>query len=203
MIETGNKTEQVFPESDPRRKRLKEIFNERAFLRKKPGEPPFKLASGGTSDVFFDCKLVTQDPEGISLIAELIFDRISTTYEADSIGGIQTGAIPIGTAVAQLSWSRKKPIQGFWVRQEKKTHGTEKWIEGNLKPRSNVVIVEDVTTKGNSVFESIDHVRELQCNIVEVISLVDREEGARERLSDAGYKFSPIFTISEFSQSKT
>ncbi len=195
-----NKPEEVsFPESDPRRKRLKQIFNEKAFLKRKPGEEPFKLASGGSSLVFFDCKLVTQDPEGISLIAELIFERISK-YNVESIGGIQTGAIPIETAVAELSFIRKKPISGFWVRQERKTHGTEKWIEGNLKPRSNVVIVEDVTTKGNSVFESIERVRELECNILEVISLVDREEGARKRLADAGYRFTPMFTISEFSQ---
>ncbi len=40
--------EDSFPKSDPRMKRLKEIFNEKAFLRKKPGEPPFKLASGGS-----------------------------------------------------------------------------------------------------------------------------------------------------------
>lgn len=190
--------EEAFPENDPRRKRLKEIFNEKAFLRKKPGELPFRLASGGTSNVFFDCKMVTQDPEGISLVAELIFERISR-FKVDSIGGIQTGAIPIETAVAQLSFARRMPIQGFWVRQEKKTHGTEKWIEGNLKPGSKVVIVEDVTTKGNSVFESIDHVCELNCDIVEVISLVDREEGARKRIEDAGYRFSPMFTISEFS----
>jgi len=188
-----------FASSDERWKRLKILFEKRAFLRRSALEKPFKLASGGSSFVFFDCKLVTQDPEGISLIAELIFDRISK-YDVDSIGGIQTGAIPIGTAVAQLSFMRKKPIQAFWVRQEKKTHGTEKWIEGNLKPRSNVVIVEDVTTKGNSVFDSIERVRELECNIVEVISLVDREEGARKRLADAGYKFASMFTISEFSQ---
>jgi len=196
-----DKLDPEFPDSDPRRKRLKEIFNERAFLRKKPGEEPFRLASGGTSNVFFDCKLVTQDPEGISLIAELIFERISK-YEVDAIGGIQTGAIPIETAVAQLSFSRKRPINGFWVRQEKKTHGTEKWIEGNLKSKSNVVIVEDVTTKGNSVFESIDRVRDLECKIVEVISLVDREQGARKRISDAGYRFTPMFIISEFSGDK-
>ena len=57
-----------------------------------------------------------------------------------------------------------------------------------------------MTTKGNSVFESIERVRELECNIIEVISLVDREEGARKRLVDAGYKFESMFTISEFSQ---
>ncbi len=146
MESNGAKREDSFPKSDPRMKRLKEIFSEKAFVRKKPGEPPFKLASGGSELVFFDCKRVTQDPEGISLISELIFERISD-YAVDAIGGIQTGAIPIETAVAQLSFVKKKPIQGFWVREEKKTHGTEKWIEGNLEPRSNVVIVEDVTTR--------------------------------------------------------
>jgi len=149
--------------------------------------------------VFFDCKRVTEDPEGIVLIADLIFERISGRA-VDAIGGIQTGAIPIETAVAQLSFLRNKPINGFWVREQKKTHGTEKWIEGNLEPHSSVVIVEDVTTKGNSVFNSIDRVRELECQILEVISLVDREEGARKRLADAGYIFTPMFTISEFSK---
>jgi orotate phosphoribosyltransferase len=190
--------EYAFPRSDARWTRLKKIFEEKAFLRKKPNEKPFKLASGGSSYVFFDCKLVTQDPEGIELIAELIFDRVSK-LGIDSIGGIQTGAIPICTAVALLSYLKKNPIQAFWVRQEKKSHGTEKWVEGNLAPGSNVVIVDDVTTKGNSVFEAIERVLELNCKIVEVISLVDREEGAKARIANAGCNFASMFTISDFS----
>ena len=189
---------ETFSRSDPRWVRLKEIFEKKAFLRKNPGEKPFKLASGGSSYVFFDCKLVTQDPEGIDLIAELLFDRVSR-LGIDSIGGIQTGAIPVCTAVALLSYIKKNPIQAFWVRQEKKSHGTEKWIEGNLAPGSKVVVVDDVTTKGNSVFEAIERVLELNCQIVEVISLVDREEGARARIGNAGYKFASMFTISDFS----
>ncbi len=175
------------------------LFEEKAFLRRKPNEAPFKLASGGSSSVFFDCKQVTQDAEGIYLIAELIFDAVSG-LEIDSIGGIQTGAIPICTAVALVSHLKHLPIQAYWVRQEKKTHGTEKWIEGNLRPGSRVVVVDDVTTKGNSVFEAIERVRELQCEIVGVISLVDREEGARSRIINAGYKFASMFTISDFSK---
>jgi orotate phosphoribosyltransferase len=177
---------------------LKEIFEKKAFLRKKSGEKPFKLASGGSSYIFFDCKLVTQDPQGIDLIAELIFDRVSK-LGIDSIGGIQTGAIPICTAVALLSYIKKNPIQAFWVRQEKKSHGTEKWIEGDLAPGSKVVVIDDVTTKGNSVFEAIERVLELNCRIIEVISLVDREEGARTRIANSGYKFESMFTISDFS----
>jgi orotate phosphoribosyltransferase len=193
-----NSNEDAFPRSDPRWIRLKEIFEKKAFLRKKPDEKPFKLASGGSSYVFFDCKLVTQDPEGIDLIAELIFDRVSK-LGIDSIGGIQTGAIPICTAVALLSYIKLNPIQAFWVRQEKKSHGTEKWIEGNLAPGSKVVVIDDVTTKGNSVFEAIERVLELNCKIVEVISLVDREEGARARIANSGYQFAWMFTISDFS----
>jgi orotate phosphoribosyltransferase len=190
--------EYAFPRSDLRWARLKKIFEEKAFLRKKPDEKPFKLASGGSSYLFFDCKLVTQDPEGIDLIGELIFDRVSK-LGIDSIGGIQTGAIPICTAVALLSYLKKNPIRAFWVRQEKKSHGTEKWVEGNLALGSKVVIVDDVTTKGNSVFEAIERVLELNCKIVEVISLVDREEGAKARIVNAGYNFASMFTISDFS----
>ncbi|MFI5420034.1 MAG: orotate phosphoribosyltransferase [Nitrososphaerales archaeon] len=175
------------------------LFEEKAFLAKKPNEAPFKLASGGSSYIFFDCKQVTQDPEGIYLIAELIFDAVSN-LAIDSIGGIQTGAIPICTAVALVSHMKQHPIQAYWVRQEKKSHGTEKWIEGNLEPSSRVVVVDDVTTKGNSVFDAIERVREIQCEIVEVISLVDREEGARERITNAGYQFASMFTISDFSK---
>jgi len=95
---------------------------------------------------------------------------------------------------------KRHPIQAFWVRQAKKSHGTEKWIEGDLKPGSRVVVVDDVTTKGNSVFDAIARVREIHCEIEEVISLVDREEGARERITNAGYNFASMFTISDFSK---
>ena len=174
------KVENPFSRTDERWKRLKILFEKRAFLRKSPSEKPFKLASGGSSFVFFDCKLVTQDPEGIALIAELLFDRISEIrcfchrWNPDRCDSNRHG----GRAV---ELHPEKTDQAFWVRQEKKSHGTEKWIEGNLEPGSNVVIIEDVTTKGNSVFESIERVRELGCHIVEVISLVDREEGAKEK----------------------
>lgn len=194
-----NSSEQPFPIADPRWQRLKVLFEQKAFLRKNPGEAPFKLASGGSSMLFFDCKQVTQDAEGIDLIAELIFDAVSN-LGIDSIGGIQTGAIPVCTAVALVSYLKHRPIQAYWVRQEKKSHGTEKWIEGNLKPGSRVVVVDDVTTKGNSVFEAIERVREMPCEIVLVISLVDREEGARVRITEKGYKFASVFTISDFSK---
>ena len=51
---------------------LKELIRSKAFLRRSYDEKPFKLASGDTSRTFFDCKLVTQDPQGIKLIIPFI-----------------------------------------------------------------------------------------------------------------------------------
>ena len=61
---------------DPR-ERLKALIAEKCVLR---GE--FVLASGQRSKVFFDCKRVTLDPEGLHLIAEKTFpSREQTSLE--------------------------------------------------------------------------------------------------------------------------
>ena len=190
-------SEMTVSEFEIRRQKLKDLIQRKAFLRRLPNEEPFKLASGGTSYTFFDCKLVTQDPEGIELVAELIFEKVKN-YHLDGIGGIETGAIPICTAVSLLSFQRGMPIQAFWVRHLPKEHGTRNKIEGGLQPNSRVVIVDDVTTEGNSVAEAVDTVRKMNCEIVEIITMIDRERDARKRFENAEIKFTSLYTISDF-----
>lgn len=180
-------------------KKLKELIEKKAFLRRFPPEEPFKLASGDKSWWFFDCKRVTQDPEGIALIAEIIFDMVKD-YHLDGIGGIETGAIPICTAVAHLSFLKGNPIPAFWVRHFPKEHGTKNRIEGGLRPNSRVVILDDVTTKGNSMEKAIVAVQEMNCEIVELITLIDREQGARAKFEERGFKFTSLFKMSDFRQ---
>lgn len=190
-------SEMAVSELEIYRKKLKDLIQRKAFLRRLPNEEPFILASGGRSQTFFDCKLVTQDPEGIALVAELIFERVKN-YGINGIGGIETGAIPICTAVSLLSFQRGTPISAFWVRHKIKEHGTKNKIEGELKPNSRVVILDDVTTEGNSIKEAVDAVLEMNCEVVEIITMIDRERGARKKFENAGFKFTSLFTISEF-----
>ena len=184
------------------KRKLKELIERKAFLRRSPPEEPFKLASGGVSWDFFDCKLVTQDPEGIALVAEIVFEKVEN-YQLDAIGGIAHGAIPICTAVSLLSFQKGKSIPAFWVRDAPKEHGTKKLIEGVLQPDSRVVILDDVTTKGNSLWKAADAVRRVNCRIVEIITMVDREKGAREKFENAGFKFTALFQISDFTKSQS
>ncbi len=194
-------SEMLTSELEIQKRRLKALMEKKAFLRRSPqkGEKPFELASGGKSYVFFDCKPVTQNPEGISLIAEIIFEMVKD-YHLDAIGGIETGSIPICTAVAQLSFLKGKPIPAFWVRHKPKKHGTKNLIEGELKPKSRVVVLDDVTTRGNSIEKAVKAVRAIDCNIVQLITMVDREEGARDKFEKEGLKYTSIFKKSDFQE---
>src|SRR5947208_13233541 len=104
--------------------RLREIIRNRSLRR---GEK-FLLASGEWSDYYFDMKPTTFDPEGASLVGELMFDKVrDLTF--DFIGGLEIGAIPVVAAVCIKSWSAL-PIRGFFVRDTAKDHGTKKRIDG-------------------------------------------------------------------------
>ncbi|MCS6975381.1 MAG: phosphoribosyltransferase family protein, partial [Gemmatales bacterium] len=88
-----------------------------------------------------------------------------------------------------------RKLEGFCVRKEAKSHGTQKRIEGRLEPGFRVAIVEDVMTTGGSVLTAIEAVRQAGAEIVGVICLLDRLQGARERIEGMGLRFEPLFTI--------
>ncbi len=158
----------------------------------------FTLASGRKSDYYLDCRLTTLDPQGAVLTAHTILELLDQHgIRADAIGGLTLGADPIVTAVAAISHLVKKPLPAFIVRKDRKEHGRQKRIEGiNEKEISEVVIVDDVCTTGESTFEAIRAVEEAGLKVVAVVSLVDREEGGSERLR-ARYPYFSVFTARE------
>jgi orotate phosphoribosyltransferase len=104
------------------------------------------------------------------------------------VGGPVTGADPITGAVTSEAWKQGRSIHGFMVRKEPKTHGLKLWVEGrsNFGDRSPVCLVEDTVTTGGSLIRAADRLREAGLDVVQCIVVVDREEGAKERLAEAG-----------------
>ena len=203
------------------RDRLKALIAEKCVLR---GD--FVLASGQRSDVFFDCKRVTLDPEGLHLIAGMILDLIDDLVRRDgrpidAIGGPTIGADPVVGHVAGLSWERARagdaaarpgraararakaprdlaprPLRGFLVRKATKDHGTGRVIENDILKGSRVVIFEDVVTTGGSTLEAIARAEEAGLEVAAVVAVVDREQGGETAL--ARYRYHPLFKKSEF-----
>jgi orotate phosphoribosyltransferase len=188
----GSPTSQI-SEVRHKRERLLAIIRRQSLLQNRD----FRLVSGGSSNFFFDMKRTMFDPEGVALLADLLFDAIEAE-EVDYIGGLETGAIPIVAALCARSWP-VRPIKGFFVRKENKGHGTDQRIDGLLERGSNVILFEDVTTTGGSAMQAVSQVRQIGCTIVKVVSVVDRLEGAKENFRQAGIRFESLFTWRDFS----
>jgi orotate phosphoribosyltransferase len=172
---------------------LLQLLTDRSFKR-----GTFRLASGGTSDYYIDGKMTEVFSEAAHLIGEILYER-TKDLAIDALGGLEVGAVPLTTAAVISYHLHGRNLEGFWVRDEAKTHGTRKLIEGNLKRGSRVAIVDDVFTKGGSALKAIKAVREFGCEVVLVLALVDRLQGAEELFRAEGVtNYQSVFTIRDF-----
>ncbi len=161
----------------------------------------FTLASGKKSSLYFDLKPTIMSARG-NLLAAREFLRRAHELGAEYIGGLEMGAVPIISTVAGLSAEYGEPIGGFFVRKKPKEHGTQLKVEG-LGPSEGlegrrVVMADDVTTQGGSVWQATEVALGAGAIVKDVLCLVDREEGAQEFLASKGIRLSPIFTAQDF-----
>lgn len=161
-------------------------------------EGDFVLASGKKSKFYLDMKPTMFHPDGAHALAGLILDRLSN-LKVDCIGGLAVGAIPLAVAVSVRSAGSSRPLPGFFVRKDVKDHGTKKRVEaaGDISNK-NVVILEDVTTTGDSAMHAVEAARSAGANVVLVLSMVDRDEGATEFFQQQGIPFDWLFRVSDF-----
>jgi orotate phosphoribosyltransferase len=151
----------------------------------------FTLSSGRESDFYVDMKKAITDPEILSQVAKII-SHIIQDDEIDLVAGPALGAVPIATAVALHSG-----IPMLMIRKAKKGYGTSKLIEGELKEGNRVIVVEDVTTTGNSLLKAVRAVQDNGGVVERTFVIVDREEGAVEHLKKEGVILEPLVSISD------
>lgn len=183
--------------AESKRARLIEIVRARSFQ----SGVEIKLASGRTSSFYFNMKPTMLDPEGAHSAATLILDAIAGD-NVTLVGGLEMGAVPIAASVAAISHAEGRPVRAFFVRKQAKDHGTQSLIEGLAKGESmagkRVAVVEDVTTTGGSALKAAEALRAAGAVITRVVTVLDREEGARETFAREGLAFSPVLTLSDF-----
>lgn len=152
----------------------------------------FTLSSGRESSYYVDMKRAITDPTILNKIAEIITERIAHE-KIDRVAGPALGAIPIVTAV-----SLESTIPMLMIRKSKKDYGTSELIEGDLGEEDLVVVVEDVTTTGNSLIKAIKAVSSNGGLVKRAFVVVDREEGAVENLKKEGIELEPLVTVKDF-----
>ena len=179
---------------DARWSKLRDIISTLSHLK----DGDFALASGESSNFFFDMKPTLLSPEGAALTASLILDYVPLR-QVKAVGGLVLGACPIASAVCVKSEGTARPLRAFYIRKEPKGRGTNKLIEG-IAPTAgeHVMIVEDVTTSGGSALQAAQALKDTGAEIAGIITVVDRLQGAQATIQAAGYPLFALFTREDF-----
>ncbi len=177
----------------PPREQLVRLLADRSARR-----GTFTLASGRVSDFYVDCRLTTMSPDGLVLVGPVAHAMlVGSGWVVDSVGGLTMGADPVSYAIAYASAQAGVPVRCFAVRKEPKGHGMGKRIEGSFRRGDRVVVIEDSMTTGGSAMNAAAAIRAEGGEVVGALTLVDREEGAREALAAQGIPLIAFTTADE------
>lgn len=142
----------------------------------------FALTSGKISPYYIDLRLIFSYPEVFRKIRALCTKTLSEIEDpVDKLAGVPVSGLPLSTAV---SLELNCPL--IFVRKSRKRHGGEKMVEGSLSSGERVVIIDDVTTTGGSLQNAAESIRKEGGKVEHAIVVIDREEGAREKLRGEG-----------------
>ena len=152
------------------------------FLR--PDEP-FVWASGIKSPIYCDNRLILTAPEARNEVEQAIADTVRREYpEAQVLMGTATAGIAHAAIAAHLLG-----LPMGYVRSGSKDHGRRNQIEGKLTPGERVVVIEDLTSTGGSVLDTVAALRAAGAEVLGVISIFTYGMAkGRQRLAEAGVK---------------
>lgn len=153
-------------------------------------EGNFVLSSGRRSRYYFDKYLFETKPQILRPLSKLLAQQIPA--DVDRIAGPELGAVALATAA-----SLETNIPFVIVKKTTKEYGTQRAVEGEIHPGERAVVIEDVMTTGAQAIVSAEKLRAIGVEVLFILGIVDREEGARENVEAAGFQFKSLFTRSE------
>lgn len=150
----------------------------------------FVLRSGRRSNRYFDKFLFETDPALLKELGRHIAELIPK--ETQRLAAPELGAVLLGGAV---SMDTGLPL--LLVRKEPKGYGTAKQLEGRFEPGERVTVIEDVVTTGGDSLRSVQVLREVGLDVIQLVVVLDRGEGGEDNIRQAGIPYTPLFRIQD------
>jgi orotate phosphoribosyltransferase len=153
----------------------------------------FVLTSGKTSPYYLDLRRLPNYPEFFQIVNDSI--KVMEKLDYNMIIGIATGGIPLASFLA----CKLGKTMGY-IRLEKKGYGTDKLLEANVEGKK-VLLIDDVATTGGSIEKASKEIINNGGKVVGAFVIVDREEGAKERLKEMGIELYSLYNIEDILKS--
>lgn len=132
---------------------------------------PFTWASGWKSPIYCDNRKILSYPDIRRFVKIEMSRLVLEKYpDADAIAGVATGAIAPGALVADALG-----LPFVYIRSTPKDHGLENLIEGDLKPKQKVVVIEDLVSTGKSSLKAVEAIRKDGSEVVGMIAVFSYE----------------------------
>lgn len=128
---------------------------------------PFTWATGWLSPIYFDSRKILSYPQQRSLIkiemAHLLMEKFP---DVEVIAAVAPNAIAIGMMVAE-----ELNLPFVYVHSHPKDHGFENMIEGDLRPRQKVVIIEDQISLGKNCVKVQEALQKDACEVLGLLTI--------------------------------
>ncbi|MGD8545168.1 MAG: orotate phosphoribosyltransferase [Candidatus Bathyarchaeota archaeon] len=156
----------------------------------------FRIKSGRLSPYYIDLSWLLSSPKDFCCIVDIVTRKIGemiTSYRVEKLASIELkGALILPSLACRLN------IPGVVVRKKPKHYGLEgKIAGGTIVGGEKILFFDDVISDGMSKLEGIKPLEELGAQVEHVMVLVDREQGGRENIEKAGYKFYALTKTSQ------
>ena len=170
-------------------------IREQAILRS--GHQRLLSPDGTNNRWLIDMRRLFMHARMLDAAAELFWQECASLMPFQ-VGGVETAAIPLLSAILVKSLSRGTPVNEFMIRKERKTYGTGSSVEGVITD-APILIVDDLVNSGRSLEKARVVLEKENRTITSAFALIDFEspEGKRWRQS-RGIPVVAPFCLKEF-----
>ena len=175
-------------------KKRRDLLNEMAEGLVKVGAlqfGTFTMPDGKASSYYINLRGLPSYPGVYALVVDAMTDLISRKVpKAKALCSVPlTGLI----LAAPVALGLRKPL--VYTRTDKLDN--ERLVEGEVRPGWNIVVVEDLATSGRTILSAADAVEDEGGEVSAAVVLVDRLEGAREKLIKRGIALYAVTDVVE------
>lgn len=145
----------------------------------------------------FDFRSILLVPEHLQVLVEALYDRIKDR-DHYQIGGLESSAIPLITALVLRAHRDGKDVNGFYVRKSRKKQGLYKHIEGTLNTNA-AIIVDDLIKSGESKLRVMRVLEEMSVPVETILTIARlKEQSAYRHFNEQGITVESLFTLDDF-----